>query len=61
LGEACGACTTRASARDREEREISMLSLHLLRSALVHIDTLLLERVLSEPAWADRLTGADSS
>ena len=35
---------------DREEQEISMLALHLLQSALVHINTLLVERILSEPA-----------
>ena len=28
-----------------------MLALHLLQSALVHINTLLVERVLSEWAW----------
>lgn len=44
---------------DREEQEISMLALHLLQSALVHINTLLVERILSEPAWTDRLTDAD--
>lgn len=44
---------------DREEQEISMLSLHLLQSALVHVNTMLVERVLSEPAWADRLTPED--
>jgi hypothetical protein len=36
-----------------------MLALHLLQSALVHINTLLVERVLSEPVWANRLTDAD--
>lgn len=36
-----------------------MLALHLLQSALVHINTLLVERVLEDPAWADRLTDAD--
>ncbi len=44
---------------DREEQEISMLALHLLQSALVHINTMLVERILSEPAWASRLTPAD--
>jgi hypothetical protein len=34
---------------DREEQEISMLALHRLQSALVHINTLLVERILSEP------------
>lgn len=36
-----------------------MLALHLLQSALVHINTILLERVLDDPVWAGRLTGAD--
>ncbi len=44
---------------DREQQEISMLALHLLQSAAVHINTLLLQRVLDEPAWADRLTPVD--
>ncbi len=36
-----------------------MLALHLLQSALVHVNTLLLQQVLSEPAWASRLTAED--
>jgi len=38
-----------------------MLALHLLQSALVHINTMLVERILREPAWANRLTNADRS
>jgi hypothetical protein len=33
-----------------------MLALHLLQSSLVRINTLLLQEVLKEPQWADRLT-----
>ncbi len=44
---------------DREHQEVSMLALHLLQSALVHINTILLERVLEDPVWAGRLTDAD--
>lgn len=44
---------------DREHQEASMLALHLLQSALVHINTILLERVLEDPAWAVRLTDDD--
>ncbi len=44
---------------DRESQEISMLSLHLLQSALVHINTILVQRVLQEPEWAARLTEED--
>ncbi len=44
---------------DRETQEISMLALHLLQSALVHINTILIQRVLSELEWADRLSHDD--
>jgi len=36
-----------------------MLALHLLQSALVHLNTLLIQRVLDGPAWAGRLTDED--
>ena len=32
-----------------------MLALHLLQSALVHVNTLLLQNVLADDAWAGRL------
>ncbi|MFF3735138.1 Tn3 family transposase [Streptomyces sp. NPDC002476] len=44
---------------DKESQEVSMLALHLLRSALVHVNTLLLQDVLSEEKWQKRLTDAD--
>lgn len=44
---------------DKERAEISMLALHLLQSSLVHINTLLLQRVLAEPAWAKKLSDED--
>lgn len=44
---------------DRENQEVSMLCLHLLQSALVFINTLLVQSILKDPAWADRLTDAD--
>jgi TnpA family transposase len=37
---------------DRETQEVSMLALHLLQSALVLVNTRLIDRILSEPAWA---------
>jgi TnpA family transposase len=43
---------------DREHAEVSMLALHLLQSALVHINTLLLQAVLEVPEFHD-LIGAD--
>ena len=36
-----------------------MLALHLLQSALVFINTLLIQSVLRDPGWAGRLTDAD--
>lgn len=44
---------------DREHSEVSMLALHLLQSALVHVNTLLLQQVLAEPEWEARLGEAD--
>ncbi|WP_170184845.1 Tn3 family transposase [Streptomyces sedi] len=43
----------------KESQEVSMLALHLLQSALVHVNTLLLQDVLSEEKWQKRLTDAD--
>ncbi|GGX67368.1 hypothetical protein GCM10010324_10820 [Streptomyces hiroshimensis] len=33
--------------------------LHLLQSALVYVNSLLMQQVLADPQWADRLTDAD--
>ncbi len=44
---------------DKEHQEVSMLSLHLLQSALVFINTLLVQSVLKDPAWQKKLTDAD--
>jgi TnpA family transposase len=42
-----------------EDQEMAMLSLHLLQVSLVYINTLMIQQVLSEPEWQDRLTAAD--
>jgi TnpA family transposase len=44
---------------DRETVEVSMLALHLLQSCLVLVNTLLLQRVLTDPKWEKRLTAED--
>ncbi len=44
---------------DRENQEVSVLALHLLQSALVHVNTLLLQQILAEPKWAGRMTDED--
>ena len=42
-----------------DDQEISMLSLHLLQLALVYVNTLMIQQVLTEPAWATRLSAND--
>lgn len=42
-----------------EEQEISVLALHLLQISLVYVNTLLIQHVLSEPAWRSRMTEDD--
>ncbi|MFF5113707.1 Tn3 family transposase [Streptosporangium sp. NPDC000509] len=44
---------------DKESQEVSMLALHLLQSALVHVNTLLMQQVLADEKWAAMLTNAD--
>ncbi|MYT27197.1 Tn3 family transposase, partial [Streptomyces sp. SID7760] len=44
---------------DKESQEVSMLALHLVQSALVHVNTLLMQQVLADEKWADTLTDAD--
>ncbi|MGW5276078.1 Tn3 family transposase [Streptomyces sp. NPDC004044] len=47
------------AGQDKESQEVSMLALHLLQSALVHVNTVLMQQVLTDPKWADTLTDAD--
>ena len=42
-----------------EDQEILMLSLHLLQVSLVHVNTLMIQQVLAEPEWQNRLTEVD--
>lgn len=44
---------------DKESQEISRLALHLLQASLVHVNTLLLQEILAEPKWAEKLTAAN--
>jgi len=43
----------------RDEQEMFVLCLRILQTALVYVNTLMLQDVLAEPAWADILTTAD--
>ncbi|WP_406425444.1 Tn3 family transposase [Streptomyces sp. NBC_00842] len=38
---------------DKESQEVSILALHLLQSAMVHVNTLLMQQVLADSKWAD--------
>jgi hypothetical protein len=42
-----------------ESQELLMLSLHLLQVSLVYVNTLMIQEVLAEPGWQDRLTAVD--
>ena len=43
----------------RDQQELAVLSLHLLQAALVYINTLMIQDILAEPAWAGILTDED--
>lgn len=47
------------SSNRREDHEVSMLSLHLIQNCMVYINTLMLQQILAEPHWTDRLTTRD--
>ncbi len=47
------------STNDQEMQELSMLSLHLLQSCLVYINTLMIQYILKLPHWQNRLTKED--
>lgn len=38
-----------------EEQELTILSLHMLQLCLVYVNTILIQKVLSEPQWAKRM------
>lgn len=42
-----------------EDQEAGLLSLHLLQASLVYINTLMIQRVLTEKEWVERLKPRD--
>jgi TnpA family transposase len=50
---------TELTGQNRDDQEIAMLALHLLQSALVLVNTRLIDRVLSAPDWAVRMQEND--
>jgi len=47
------------TGEDREHQETSMLALHLLQSAAVLVNTMLMQAVLDEPTWSAKMTAED--
>lgn len=45
----------------RDDHEVSMLALHLLQNCMVYINTLMLQQLLAQPKWDQRLTTRDQS
>ncbi len=43
----------------RDEQEMGAIALHILQAALVYVDTLMIQDVLSDPAWSGVLTEED--
>lgn len=44
-----------------EDQEVAVLSLHLLQSCLVYVNTLMIQDVLSEPEWLNMMKPDDLS
>ncbi len=42
-----------------DDQEISMLSLHLVQLSLVYVNTLMIQQVLAESVWHNRLNDND--
>ena len=49
----------RFANNNREAQEIAILSLHLLQVCMVYVNTLLVQKVLSEKEWFDRMQPED--
>jgi TnpA family transposase len=47
------------SANDVDAQEVAILSMHLLQACLVYVNTLMVQEVLSEPTWYDRMKKED--
>ncbi len=47
------------ASNQTEDQELSMLSLHLLQNCMVYINTLMIQRVLAEPQWMEKMKTED--
>jgi hypothetical protein len=50
--------TTRSS-NNKDQQEIAILALHLLQICMVYVNTLLVQKVLEEKEWLDKLQPED--
>jgi len=46
-------------ANRKDNQELSLLCLHLLQACLVYINTLMIQQVLKEPVWTERMAPRD--
>jgi hypothetical protein len=44
---------------NKEDQEIAILSLHLLQICMVYVNTLLVQKILSEKEWIDKMQSED--
>jgi hypothetical protein len=49
----------KCSSNRFDDQAVSVAALHLLQSCLVYVNTLMLQRVLAEGRWHERMTEAD--
>jgi TnpA family transposase len=47
------------ATNNREDQEIAVLSMHLLQVCMVYINTLMIQQILADPDWQDRLQPED--
>jgi TnpA family transposase len=47
------------ATNNRADQELGLLALHLVQNCLVYINTLMLQEVLREPGWLDRMKAED--
>jgi TnpA family transposase len=47
------------STNRKDHQEMGLLCLHLLQASMVYINTLMIQQVLKEPGWSERMTPRD--
>ncbi|MBB1077841.1 Tn3 family transposase [Rhodoferax sp. 4810] len=47
------------STNRKDNQEMGLLCLHLLQASMVYINTLMIQQVLEEPGWSDRMAPSD--